>query len=84
MSTEVPARVQEVMAGILGVSPEVITGAAAVGALDGWDSFTHLQALLALEDEFDVHFDDEEEIPDLTTVAKIVHELEARGVSFQD
>ena len=62
--------------------PELIVIDSAVGAIDGWDSFTHLQALLALEDEFGIQFDDGEEIPDLTSVAKIVHELEARGVSF--
>lgn len=79
---QVPARVQQIMADVLGVPPEAIVADSAVGALDGWDSFSHLQALLALEDAFDVHFDDQDEIPDLTTVARIIDELRARGVSF--
>jgi acyl carrier protein len=82
VSTEVPSRVREIMGEVLGVAPELIAADSAVGALEGWDSFTHLQALLALEDAFGIQFDDQEEIPDLTTVANIVHELGVRGVTF--
>jgi acyl carrier protein len=81
MSTSVPSRLRTTLADIFGVAPEEITAESGVNKLEGWDSFGHLQAILALESEFGVQFDPQR-IPELTTVAKIQGELEGKGVSW--
>ena len=82
MSSEtVPNRLQIVVADIFAVSPEVITGETAAGVLEGWDSFGHLQVILALESEFGVQFSPDR-IPELVTVEKIQQELAARGITW--
>jgi acyl carrier protein len=77
----VPSKLRSVIADVFGVSPDEITAGAGVNRLEGWDSFGHLQAILALESEFGVQFDPQR-IPELTTVAKIQAELEGKGVSW--
>jgi acyl carrier protein len=81
MST-VPSRLRTIIADVFGASPEVITSETAAGKLEGWDSFGHLQAILALEAEFGVHFDPQR-IPDLTTVALLLAELKAKGIDLE-
>ena len=80
MST-VPTKLRATLADIFGVEAEQITAESGVNTLEGWDSFGHLQAILALESEFGVQFDPQR-IPELTTVAKIQAELEGKGVSW--
>ncbi len=64
------ARVRAVVADVLGVSAEQLTPDSAAGQVEGWDSFGHLQVVLALEAEFGVQFDPIK-IPELTTIAKL-------------
>ena len=80
MST-VPTKLRATLADIFGVEAEEITAESGVNKLEGWDSYGHLQAILALESEFGVQFDPQR-IPDLTTVAKIQGELEGKGVTW--
>ena len=49
--------------------------------IDSWDSFRHLQAILAIEGEYGVQFDPQR-IAELTTVALIQSELEAKGAAL--
>jgi acyl carrier protein len=46
-----------------------------------WDSFRHLQAILALEGEYGVQFDPQR-IPDLTIVSLLQKELEKKRASL--
>jgi acyl carrier protein len=82
MSSSVPTRLSGVLADVFGATPEAITLETAVGKLEGWDSFGHLQAVLALESEFGVQFDPAK-IPELTSVAKLKAYLEAKGVAWE-
>ena len=70
------------IADVLGVDPEQITMEAAAGQVEGWDSFGHLQVVLALEAEFGVQFDPQK-IPELTTVAKLQAWLEGKGARLE-
>ena len=72
-------RLRSVIADVLGVPVEQVTAEAAVGQLEAWDSFGHLQVVLALESEFGVQFDPQK-IPELTSVAKLQAFLEGKGV----
>ncbi len=77
--SNVPSRLRSVLADVFGVPPEQISDETGAGKLEGWDSFGHLQAILALEAEFGVQFDPQR-IPELTTVSKLRAWLEAKGV----
>jgi acyl carrier protein len=80
-SQQVPSSLREILADILEISPEEVTPDLGVGTIDNWDSFRHLQAILAIEGEYGVQFDPQR-IADLTTVALIQTELEAKGVAL--
>jgi acyl carrier protein len=79
--SQVPSSLRNVLADIFEVSPEEIVPEMGIGTVENWDSFRHLQAILAIEGEYGVQFDPQR-IADLTTVAKIQAELEAKQVTF--
>jgi acyl carrier protein len=80
-SPQVPSSLRNILADILEVSSDEVTPELGVGTIDSWDSFRHLQAILAIEGEYGVQFDPQR-ISELTTVALIQSELEAKGVTF--
>jgi acyl carrier protein len=76
--TELSTRVRSVLAGVFGVGPEMLEAESAMDTVDGWDSFTHVQAIVALEAEFGVKFQ-AWRIPEITTVERIEAELRVLG-----
>ena len=80
-SQQVPSSLRDILADILEIPPDEVTPETGVGTVDSWDSFRHLQAVLAIEGEYGVQFDPQR-IADLTTVALIQAELEAKGVAL--
>jgi acyl carrier protein len=80
-SQQVPSSLRNIFADVLEISPDEVTSETGVATVDNWDSFRHLQAILAIEDEYGVQFDPQR-IAQLTTVALIQSELEAKGVAF--
>ena len=80
-SQQVPSSLRNILADILEISPDEITPETGVGTIDSWDSFRHLQAVLAIEGEYGIQFDPQR-IPELTTVALIQAELEAKGAAL--
>lgn len=52
------------MAAVFDVPATEITEDASAHDINGWDSLKHMNLVLALEEEFDIHFD-EAEIPSL-------------------
>ena len=80
-SQQVPSSLRDILADILEISPEEVTPQLGVGTIENWDSFRHLQAILAIEGEYGVQFDPQR-IADLTTVALIQAELEGKGVTL--
>ena len=82
MSNEqVPTSLRELLADIFEISPERVTPELSMGTLDSWDSFRHLQAILAIEGEYGVQFDPQR-IPELTSVARLQAELVKMGVAL--
>jgi len=82
MSVEqVPASLRELLADVFEISPEQVTAELSMGTLDNWDSFRHLQAILALEGEYGVQFDPQR-IPELTSVALLQAELKMKGAAL--
>ncbi|MCL2660590.1 MAG: acyl carrier protein [Acidobacteriaceae bacterium] len=76
--SQVPSSLREILADVLEIAPEQVTSDLGTGTAENWDSFRHLQAILALEGEYGVQFDPER-VPELTTVALIQQELEKKG-----
>jgi acyl carrier protein len=80
-SPQVPSSLRDLLADVFEVSPEEITPELGVGTIETWDSFRHLQAILAVEGEYGVQFDPQR-IAELTTVAKLQAELEKKGAAL--
>jgi acyl carrier protein len=80
-SQQVPSSLRDILADILEISPEQVTPDLGVGTVENWDSFRHLQAILAIEGEYGVQFDPQR-IAELTTVSQIQAELESKGVTL--
>jgi acyl carrier protein len=80
-SPQVPSSLRDILADILEIGPDEVTPELGVGTVESWDSFRHLQLILAIEGEYGVQFDPQR-IPDLTTVALIKAELEKKGAGL--
>jgi acyl carrier protein len=80
-SQQVPLSLRDLLADILELSPDEITPDSGTETVESWDSFRHLQAILAIEGEYGVQFDPQR-IPELTTVGKIQAELAAKGATL--
>jgi acyl carrier protein len=82
MSVEqIPPTLRELLADIFEISPGQVTAELSMETLDSWDSFRHLQAILALEGEYSVQFDPQR-IPELTSVALLQAELKKKGAAL--
>ena len=80
-SQQVPSSLRNLIADVLDISPDQVTPELSVGQVEAWDSFGHLQTILALEGEYGIQFDPQR-IPELTTVALIYAELLKKQVLF--
>jgi acyl carrier protein len=80
-SPQVPSSLRDILADILEIAPDEVTPELAVGTVESWDSFRHLQLVLAIEGEYGVQFDPQR-IPELTSVALIQAELEKKGAAL--
>ena len=80
-SLEVPSSLRNILADVLELSPEEVTPDMNAAAVANWDSFRHLQLILALEDEYRVQLDPQR-IQELTSVSLLQTELEKKGVSL--
>jgi acyl carrier protein len=78
---QVPSSLRNILADILEIAPEEVTPDLSIGTVESWDSFRHLQAMLAIEGEYGVQFDPQR-IPELTSVALIQAELEKKGATL--
>lgn len=80
-SQQVPSSLRELLADIFEISPDEVTPELSTATVENWDSFRHLQAILAIEGEYGVQFDPQR-IPELTSVALLQAELEKKGVAL--
>jgi acyl carrier protein len=75
---QVPSSLRDLLADIFEISPDQVTPNLSADTVDTWDSFRHLQAILAIEGEYGIQFDPQR-IPELTSVALLQAELEKKG-----
>jgi acyl carrier protein len=69
-------RIKNVMAAVFGVLPSDISDDASPHDISGWDSIKHMNLVLALEEEFDIKFEDAE-IPSLVNFQIIAATVKA-------
>ncbi len=81
MSSLLPNTLRDTIADILEIEPSEVTPSLSATEVESWDSFRHLQLILALEGEYGVQFDPGQ-IPDLTSVGKLCEALRAKGVDL--
>ena len=81
MTSQVPASLRDIFADTLEIAPEAVTPELNGETVETWDSFRHLQLILALEGEYGVQFDPQQ-TPELTTVARIQAALEQKGAKL--
>jgi acyl carrier protein len=74
-------KLKQVLARIFSVSLDMITDNASPDTIENWDSVRHMNLVLALEEEFDFEFTDDQVVEILSyTLIKIV--LKEHGVEF--
>ena len=73
---EADARIRSILAEVFGLNPADVGPDTSTDTVPAWDSLQHLTVVLSLEEEFDVHFDDEETVSLVTfpLIVAIVHE----------
>jgi len=64
------------MAAVFDTSPGQITDDSSPHDIQGWDSIKHMNLVVALEDEFNIHFEDAE-IPSLVNFKIIAATVQA-------
>jgi len=80
-SQQVPSSLRDILSDVLEIAPEEVTPDLSIATVENWDSFRHLQAILAIEGEYGVQFDPQR-IPELTSVLLLVQELEKKGATL--
>ncbi len=63
---EIEDRVRTILADVFGLDRDQIGADTSADTIEAWDSLHHLTLVLALEEEFDIHFDDEETVAIVT------------------
>ena len=63
-------KIKNIMSVVLEVEFDMISDSDDAKSIDNWDSINHMNLIVALEEEFNVLFDDEE-IVELTSVKNI-------------
>jgi acyl carrier protein len=81
MNSAVPQSLRNLLADVLEISPDEITPETSMATVETWDSFRHLQAVLAIEGEYNVQLDPQR-IPELTSVGLLQAELVKKGVAL--
>ena len=84
MSGDAEARIRSVFSDVFGLAPEDVGPETSPDTVEAWDSLQHLTLVIALEEEFDIHFDDEETVSLVTyplIVATVGEHLGSAGPS---
>lgn len=72
-------QVKEIMASVFEVDKNQITADTTPQSLENWDSLRHINLVVALEEAFEVEFD-EEEIADMISYKLVLHFLKEKKV----
>ncbi|MFX0135183.1 MAG: acyl carrier protein [Candidatus Hodarchaeota archaeon] len=68
---------------LIGIPVEDLSEDSSYGSVPYWDSLKHMNLILALEEEFDVSFTDEE-ISRISSIRDMIEILKNRGVHIEN
>ena len=71
-------RVREVAGKVFGVDTKSLDLVSSPDSVEQWDSLNHMKLLLALEEEFNTQFTDQE-IADMMSIGNIIEIVSAKG-----
>lgn len=77
----IPQSLRDILADTLEIDPAQVTPELDVDAVEEWDSFRHLQLILAIEGEYGVQFDPAQ-VAGLTSVARLQEALLQKGAQL--
>ena len=72
--SDLTARVIAVAADVFGVPVETLSGASTPETVEAWDSISHLNLMLSVEQSFEASIPPER-MPELTSIEKLVAEI---------
>lgn len=75
-------KVKDVIASVLGVSSAQINDEASADTIESWDSLKHLKMVLALEEELDISFT-EEQVVEMLNFALIKEIIRENNIEIQ-
>jgi len=68
---DIETRICSILATVLGIDAKTLPADASMNHFPGWDSLNHMNLMLALEDEFNIEFTDEQ-ISGLDNLASLI------------
>jgi len=74
-------KLKQVLSRIFNVNLDMITGDASPDTIENWDSVRHMNLVLALEEEFDFEFTDDQ-VVEIISYALIKIVLKEHGIEF--
>ena len=74
-------KIKNVMSAVFDIDKDIIGDDASTTNLENWDSINHMNLVIAIEDEFNIVFDDEEIVR--ITSLKSIEDTLAKKVSGQ-
>jgi acyl carrier protein len=76
MKEEVKEEIKSLMGIIFEIDPETITDDASPDNIENWDSLRHMNLIVAIEEEFNIQFTDEEilELLNFELITEVVNE----------
>lgn len=80
MSEELLGTVTPIFRSVFGQPDLVVTESTNAETVEGWDSFAHINLIVALEEAFHVSFTTKE-LGELTCVGDLLRQLKSKGVT---
>jgi acyl carrier protein len=74
-------KLQQILAAVFEVDEKSINANTSPDTIEAWDSLKHLNLVLALEEEFQINFD-EDQVVEILSFELIVEVLKEKGISF--
>jgi acyl carrier protein len=82
MSSSTTTKVIGIVSSVLGVPVDKLNESSSPESVSAWESMKHINLVLALEEEFDVQFDDEQisQLKDVGSISSLVEKLAGKPI----
>jgi acyl carrier protein len=80
MSAAVEQKIITILAQVMNMSPEQIDSTSSPDTIGVWDSLKHMNLVMAIEEEFDMQFSEDQIMAELLSVRQIVDAIAAHEI----